>query len=78
MFPKTTFREIVNYISYLGNVLQANISAQGSNDILSIPQNIRNNPVKNLYIVTDRCVSDMIESTVNDTSRPNNLKDYAS
>lgn len=76
MFPKTTFREIINYISYLGNVLQANISAQGSNDILSIPQNTRNNPVKNMYIITDRCISDIIQSTVNDTARPNNLKDY--
>ena len=76
MFTKNSPRELIEYISYLSDIIQSNIDAQGSDDILSIPQTTKSNPVKNLYIVTDRCISTIINGVVNDNARPNSLNDY--
>lgn len=73
-FPKQYLIEVLNYISYVANV----ITDTNKNNIidLSIDNKILINPVKALTINTDSCASTVIKSTVNDKARPNTLLDY--
>lgn len=73
-FPKQYLIEVLNYISYVANV----ITDTNKNNIidLSIDNKILINPVKALTINTDSCASTIIKSTVNDKARPNTLLDY--
>lgn len=73
-FPKQYLIEVLNYISYVANVIT---DTNEDNIIdLSIDNKILFNPVKALTINTDSCASTVIKSTVNDKARPNNLLDY--
>lgn len=70
-FPKQYLIEVLNYISYVANVL-TNTNKDNIID-LSINNKDLDNPVKALTINTDSCASTIIKSTVNDNPRPNNL-----
>lgn len=78
MFPRENLRETVNSIRYIADVQQKDPETQSNPvfDVLVNPQVSRTNPVVNFYIVTDCCVSSVINTNVNDNARPNTLLDY--
>lgn len=73
-FPKQYLIEVLNYISYVANV----ITNTNKNNIIDLSINNKDltNPVKALTINTDSCASIIVKSTVDDTARPNTLLDY--
>ena len=78
MFPRENLRETVNSIKYIADIQQKDPETQSSPifDVLVNPQVSRTNPVVNFYIVTDCCVSSVVNTNVNDNARPNTLLDY--
>ena len=78
MFPRENLRETVNSIKYIADIQQKDPETQSSLvfDILVNPQVSRTNPVINFYIITDCCVSSVVNTNVNDNARPNTLLDY--
>lgn len=78
MFPIENFRETVNSIRYIADIQQKDPETQSSPvfDVLVNPQVSRTNPVVNFYIITDCCVSSVVNTNVDDTARPNTLLDY--
>ena len=88
-FPKQYFREVINSISYLGYELK-DISEycnerifDGVNNSMTfywyrlINAKLENkNPIDNLYIETDTCISTPINNTIDDSIRPNDLLNY--
>ena len=78
MFPKENLRETVDSIRYIADIQQKDPETQSSPvfDVLVNPQVSRTNPVVNFYIVTDCCVSSVVNTNVNDNARPNTLLDY--
>lgn len=73
-FPKQYLIEVLNYISYVANV----VTNTNKNNIIDLSINNKDltNPVKALTINTDSCASTIVKSTVDDTARPNTLLDY--
>lgn len=90
VFPKQYVHETINNISYLGyeqnNVYtydQAAINSEiGTTPIIVSWGRLNNqsiypkNPVKELYIISDTCISTLIQETIDDSVRPNSLLDY--
>ena len=78
MFPRENLRETVNSIKYIADIQQKDPETQSNPvfDVLVNPQVSRTNPVVNFYIVTDCCVSSVVNTNVNDNARPNTLLDY--
>ena len=90
VFPKQYLHEIINNISYLGyeqnNVYTYsqdainNETGTGSSIVSWIRLNNQSihpkNPVKELYIMSDTCISTLIQETIDDSIRPNSLLDY--
>ena len=78
MFPRENLRETVNSIRYIADIQQKDPETQSNPvfDVLVNPQVSRTNPVVNFYIVTDCCVSSVVNTNVNDNARPNTLLDY--
>ena len=90
VFPKQYIHETINNISYLGyeqnNVYTYSQDAINNEDGTgaSIVSWIRlnnqsiypKNPVKELYIMSDTCISTLIQETIDDSVRPNSLLDY--
>ena len=78
MFPRENIRETVNSIRYIADIQQKDPETQSNPvfDVLVNPQVSRTNPVVNFYIVTDCCVSSVVNTNVNDNARPNTLLDY--
>ena len=90
VFPKQYIHETINNISYLGyeqnNVYtydQAAISSEvGTTPTIVSWGRLNNqsiypkNPVKELYIISDTCISTLITETIDDSTRPNSLLDY--
>lgn len=90
VFPKQYIHEIINNISYLGyeqnNVYTYsqdainNEDGTGSSIVSWIRLNNQSihpkNPVKELYIISDTCISTLIQETIDDSIRPNSLLDY--
>lgn len=90
VFPKQYIHEVINNISYLGYE-QNNVYTYDQNYItsengiggtvvswsrLENPSITAKNPVKELYIISDTCISTLITETIDDSVRPNNLLDY--
>lgn len=77
-FPKESIRETINSIRYIADIQQEDHETQSTPvyDVLVNPQVTRTNPVINFYIVTDSCVSSLVNTNVDDTARPNSLLDY--
>ena len=80
-------REVLNNLNYIGKVIDKEpikIDYNDDNIIITTDDNNIINPVKTLYIITDRCLSNMITGTVDDDSgRPSasgevNIMDYKS
>ena len=90
VFPKQYIHEIINNISYLGyeqnNVYTYyqdainNENGTGPSIVSWIRLNNQSiypkNPVKELYIMSDTCISTLIQETIDDSIRPNSLLDY--
>lgn len=78
LFPQNNIKEVVNSVKYVADVQQTDPETQSTPiyDVLVNPQVTRNNPVVNFYIVTDSCVSSLVNTNVDDTARPNTLLDY--
>ena len=70
LFPSNTLREVINFVKYIGEIIE-NYVVEGQNyDVILIPKHNTTNPVKSLQIVTDTCLSNIIDTTVDDTVRP--------
>ena len=90
MFPKQYITEVINNITYLSyeNNNIVNLESELIEDDTSIANtmflwykinnsNVENkNPVKKLYIVSDSCVSTVVNESIDDTERPNSLLQY--
>ena len=90
VFPKQYIHEVINNISYLGyeqnNVYtydQAAINNEtGTGPAIVSWSRLNNqsiypkNPVKELYIISDTCISTLIQETTDDSIRPNSLLEY--
>ena len=81
LFPSNSLREVINYVKYLGEVIEDYFNeeegAVNNYYILKIPKHNNTNPVKSLQIVTDTCLSNIIDTTVDDTVRPDHsLSDH--
>ena len=78
MFPRENLRETINSVRYVADIQQKDPETQSNPvyDVLVNPQVTRDNPVVNFYIITDCCVSSIVNTNVNDNARPNTLLDY--
>lgn len=78
LLPRENLRETVNGVKYIGDIQQTDPETQSTPvyDVLVNPQVTRTNPVVNFYIITDSCVSSLVNTNVNDNARPNTLLDY--
>ena len=86
MFPANTLREVINSMKYIGETIEDYINTIENDDeenplptydLIHIPKHNNVNPVKSLQIVTDTCVSNLINTTVDDTVRPDHtITDY--
>lgn len=85
MFPKTYLKEVLNNISYIGNIIENDINNGSGRDetglryaynkinvLVTKPETI----VKAFSVITDICKSNIIRDTIDDTIRPNSLLDY--
>ena len=85
MFPKNYLKEVLNNISYIGNIIENDINNGSGRDetglryaynkinvLVTKPETI----VKAFSVITDICKSNIIRDTINDTIRPNSLLDY--
>lgn len=85
MFPKNYLKEVLNNVSYIGNIIENDIISGSGRDEIGLryaynqinvlvtkPETI----VKAFNIITDICKSNIIRDTIDDTIRPNSLLDY--
>ena len=85
MFPKNYLKEVLNNISYIGNIIENDINSGSGRDetglryaynkinvLVTKPETI----VKAFSVITDICKSNIIRDTIDDTIRPNSLLDY--
>ena len=85
MFPKNYLKEVLNNISYIGNIIENDINNGSGRDEIGLryaynkinvlvtkPETI----VKAFSVITDICKSNIIRDTIDDTIRPNSLLDY--
>ncbi len=85
MFPKNYLKEVLNNISYIGNIIDNDINSGSGRDenglkysynkinvLVTKPETI----VKAFSVITDICKSNIIRDTIDDTIRPNSLLDY--
>ncbi len=70
MFPSNTLREVINFVKYIGEIIENYVVEGQDYDVILIPKHNTTNPVKSLQIVTDTCLSNIINTTVDDTVRP--------
>lgn len=70
-------REALNNITYIANIVKSAIIKQESiGDLFTITQQDVENPVSRFYAITDICMSSEIDTTIDDTVRPNSLLNY--
>ena len=85
IFPKNYLKEVLNNVSYIGNIIENDIISGNGRDenglrysynklniLITKPETI----VKAFNVVTDICKSNIIRDTIDDTIRPNSLLDY--
>ena len=70
MFPSNALREVINFVKYIGETVEEYITEEQDYDLILIPKHNNVNPVKSLQIVTDTCLSNIVDTTVDDTVRP--------
>ena len=81
LFPSTSVREVINNIKYIGEPIEEYF-VEGDDEyvdyyVFKVPRHTRVNPVKTLQIVTDTCISNVIQGTVDDSVRPDHtITDY--
>lgn len=77
MFPSNSLREVINFVKYIGEIIEEYVIEEQAYDLILIPKHNTTNPVKSLQIVTDTCLSNIIDTTVDDTVRPDHsLSDH--
>lgn len=85
VFPQQYLKEVLNSVSYIGNIIENDINFNSDiieDDIvyfystLNICTTKPENPVKSFNVLTDICKSNIIDYTIDDTIRPNSLLDY--
>lgn len=76
IFPQETYREVLNNLKYIGDIVKDNYDEKTNYEVIKFPQITRTNPVSKFYIITDRCVSTPVSGDVNDAQRPANPDDY--
>jgi hypothetical protein len=76
VFPQDSYREVVNNLKYIGDIVKDNYDEKTNYEVIKFPQVTRTNPVSKFYVVTDRCVSTPVTGDVNDAQRPANPDDY--
>lgn len=85
LFPQQYLKEILNSVSYIGNIIENNIKSnygrtedgfRYSYNVLNVCITKPENLVKSFNILTDICRSNIINYTIDDTIRPNSLLDY--
>ena len=85
MFPKNYLKEVLNNVSYIGNIIENDIISGSGRDEIGLryaynqinvlvtkPETI----LKAFNVITDICKSNIITDTIDDTIRPNSLLDY--
>ena len=76
VFPQDTYRQSLNSLKYIGDVIKDNYYDKIDYEVIKLPQITRTNPVSKFYVITDRCVSTPVKGDVNDAQRPTNPDDY--
>lgn len=85
IFPQQYLKEVLNSISYIGNIIEKDITSNSGRTEDGIRYSYNNlnicitkpeNPTKCFNVLTDICESNIINYTINDTNRPNSLLDY--
>ena len=78
VFPQDTYRQSLNSLKYIGDVIKNNYDEKTNYEIIKLPQITKTNPINKFYVITDRCVSTPVTGDVNDAQRPANPDDYKS
>ena len=91
IYPREFVRENVEFVTIDANTIQTPIvnieeEIEGVDeaphsyyyDLIEVPQHLRVNPINKMFIITDCCVSTPVTGTVDDTKRPDSLKDNPS
>ena len=85
MFPKNYLKEVLNNISYIGNIIENDINNGSGRDEtglryaynkINVLVTKSETIVKAFSVITDICKSNIIRDTIDDTIRPNSLLDY--
>ena len=76
VFPQDSYREVVNNLKYIGDIVKDNYDEKTNYEVIKFPQITRTNPVSKFYVITDRCVSTPVSGDINDAQRPANPDDY--
>lgn len=85
MFPKNYLKEVLNNISYIGNIIENDINNGSGRDETGLRYSYNKinvlvtkseTIVKTFSVITDICKSNIIRDTIDDTIRPNSLLDY--
>ena len=85
MFPKNYLKEVLNNISYIGNIIENDINNGSGRDETGLRYSYNKinvlvtkseTIVKAFSVITDICKSNIIRDTIDDTIRPNSLLDY--
>ena len=76
VFPQDTYRQSLNSLKYIGDVIKNNYDEKTNYEIIKLPQITKTNPISKFYVITDRCVSTPVTGDVNDAQRPANPDDY--
>ena len=78
VFPQDTYRQSLNSLKYIGDIIKNNYDGKTNYEIIKLPQITKTNPISKFYVITDRCVSTPVTGDVNDAQRPANPDDYKS
>ena len=75
---KQDIKESLDSVRYVADIQKNTVEYQTTNyyDLMLFPPTTRINPVIKFYAITDRCVSSIVTTNVNDEARPNSLLDY--
>lgn len=86
-FSKEYLNEVINNISYIGyenieignnyTIIDSIVPSPLSNRFnINYTKSENKNPVNSLFVISDSCMSTLIQSTVDDKERPNSLLEY--
>lgn len=72
MFPQSNGVAILNYVNYVCNQILSNIKNKETKLVYDIARHVMINPVKEMFITTDACLSTSVTHDVDVMSRPPN------